>query len=123
MDWKLTDDRPIYLQLVEHITQLIVSGEYPPASRLPSVRDLASDAGVNPNTMQRALAALEESGLLTAARNTGRFVTRDEALLETTRRRLAEDELAAFFEKMRLLGYGRQEAEQFLLHDSEGERQ
>ena len=123
MGWALRNDRQIWLQLVELLTQRIVSGQYPAGIRIPSVRELAAEAGVNPNTMQRALAALEESGLLTAARNTGRFVTRDEALLETTRRRLAEDELAAFFEKMRLLGYGRQEAEQFLLHDSEGERQ
>ena len=123
MGWALRNDRQIWLPLVELLTQRIVSGQYPAGIRIPSVRDLAAEAGVNPNTMQRALAALEESGLLTAARNTGRFVTRDEALLETTRRRLAEDELAAFFEKMRLLGYGRQEAEQFLLHDSEGERQ
>ena len=57
-EWKITSDRPIYLQLTEQIVQRIVSGQYPTASRLPSVRELAVEAGVNPNTMQRAFAEL-----------------------------------------------------------------
>ena len=67
MDWKLTGDRPIWLQLKEQITQRIILGEYPMGSRLPTVRELATEAGVNPNTMQRALAELEtENVRLTA---------------------------------------------------------
>ena len=61
MDWRFTEDRPIWQQLTEQLTLRILKGEYPPGSKLPTVRELANQAGVNPNTMQRALAALEES--------------------------------------------------------------
>ena len=64
MNWSLRGDAPIYAQLVEQIKQEIVSGSFPPGQRLPSVRDLATEAGVNPNTMQRALAELERDGLV-----------------------------------------------------------
>ena len=64
MTWQFDNDRPIYTQLLEQILFLIVSGQYPPGSKLPSVRDLASEASVNPNTMQRALTELERSGLI-----------------------------------------------------------
>ena len=63
MDWRFTDDRPIWLQLTEQLTRRIITGVYPPGSRLPPVRELAAQAGVNPNTMQRALAQLEQDGL------------------------------------------------------------
>ena len=59
MGWNLKSDRPIYAQLIEQIELMIVSGLYPPGAKLPSVRDLAADAAVNPNTMQRALSQLE----------------------------------------------------------------
>ena len=64
MPWELDNDRPIYLQLMERIQQDIVSGIYKPGDRLPSVRDLAVEAAVNPNTMQKALSELERSGLV-----------------------------------------------------------
>ena len=63
MDWQITDGRPVWLQLKEQIAMGILTGTYPPGSRLPSVRELAMDAGVNPNTMQRALTELERDGL------------------------------------------------------------
>ena len=75
MPWELQNNRQIWLQLAEVLTRRIVSGQYPAGIRIPSVRDLAAEAGVNPNTMQRALAAMEEQGLVSAQRNTGRFVT------------------------------------------------
>ena len=77
--------------------------------KLPSVRELAAEAGVNPNTMQRALAALEESGLVSAQRNTGRYVTQDEACIRETRRSLAQAEIDAFCARMRQLGYTQEE--------------
>ena len=64
MAWELSDDRPIYLQLMEHIQGDILSGVYPLGGKLPSVRDLAACASVNPNTMQKALSELERSGLI-----------------------------------------------------------
>ena len=72
MDWRFTDDRPIWLQLTEQLTRRIITGVYPPGSRLPPVRELAAQAGVNPNTMQRALAQLEQDGLAFADRTAGR---------------------------------------------------
>ena len=68
MPWELDNDRPIYLQLMERIQQDIVSGIYKPGDRLPSVRDLAVEAAVNPNTMQKALSELERSGLVYSQR-------------------------------------------------------
>ena len=76
MPWELDNDRPIYLQLMERIQQDIVSGIYKPGDRLPSVRDLAVEAAVNPNTMQKALSELERSGLVYSQRTSGRFYYR-----------------------------------------------
>lgn len=115
MSWKLSTDRQIWMQLTEVLTQRVVSGQYPPGIRIPSVRDLAAEAGVNPNTMQRALAAMEEEGLLTSQRNTGRYVTQDTDQIAATRNRLAERELALFQEKMKQLGYSGQEITQLLM--------
>ena len=114
MQWNLSDNRPIYLQLMDTITLAITSGALPAGSRLPSVRELAAQAGVNPNTMQRALVYMEEKGLVSAQRNTGRFVTQDEALIAQTRDRLAQEELDVFCEKMRQLGFNAQEVAQLL---------
>ena len=115
MSWKLSTDRQIWMQLTEVLTQRVVSGQYPPGIRIPSVRDLAAEAGVNPNTMQRALAAMEEEGLLTSQRNTGRYVTQNTDQIAATRNRLAERELALFREKMKQLGYSGQEITQLLM--------
>ena len=115
MSWKLSTDRQIWMQLTEVLTQRVVSGQYPPGIRIPSVRDLAAEAGVNPNTMQRAPAAMEEEGLLTSQRNTGRYVTQDTDQIAATRNRLAERELAFFQKKMKQLGYSGQEITQLLM--------
>ena len=105
MDWKLTGDRPIWLQLKEQITQRIILGEYPMGSRLPTVRELATEAGVNPNTMQRALAELERDGLVFSQRTAGRFVTEDKTMIEQAKRGLAERHIKTFLEAMIRLGY------------------
>ena len=77
MKWQFSNDAPIYSQLIAQIKVGIVSGAFPPGERLPSVRDLATEAGVNPNTMQRALTELERDGLVYSQRTTGRFVQRE----------------------------------------------
>ena len=110
MEWKLSDDRPIWLQLSQQLARRILVGAYPPGSRLPSVRELAAEAGVNPNTMQRALAQLEAEGLVYTERTTGRFVTEDTALLEQLRDETARAMTAEYLEKMRGIGYGPAEA-------------
>lgn len=109
MKWSITAGRPVYVQLVEQLEQALVAGEYPPGSRIPPVRELAASAGVNPNTMQRALQELESRGLLQAQRTAGRIVTaenRDLADLRQKRaRQLARDCLA----QLRGMGLNEQE--------------
>ena len=114
MAWTLSDDRPIYLQLIERLKLGIVSGDYPPGSRMPSVRELAADAAVNPNTMQRAFSELEREGLVYAQRTSGRFITEDQQMLEGMKRGLAEEAIAQFLENMARLGYGREETMRML---------
>lgn len=105
MAWSLDSDRPIWAQLVERIQMQIVSGLYGPGDRLPSVRDLAAEAAVNPNTMQRAFSELERSGLIITQRTNGRVVTEDVNMIDTIRKDIAKEQIEAFFEKMRGLGY------------------
>lgn len=106
MAWTLDSDRPIYTQIVEIIQRQIVSGVYEAGDRLPSVRDMAMVAGVNPNTMQRAYAQLEQSGLIETQRTTGRNVTENRELIEQVRDELAAKETVDYVDKMKDLGYG-----------------
>ena len=114
MPWKLNDDRPIYLQLADEIRLRIVSGRCPAGERLPSVRDLAAEAAVNPNTMQRAMTELEAEGLVCAQRTAGRTVTEDAGRIRVTRDALAAAHAARFLEQMRSLGYAPAEAGEYL---------
>ena len=114
MAWKLKNDRPIYTQLLEQIEQKIISGEYMPGSELPSVRDLAADAAVNPNTMQRAIAELETRGLVITNRTSGRVVTQDKDLLSRIRRDRAVELTRDYTAKMTLLKYSREDILEFI---------
>ena len=105
MAWTFKDDRPIYSQLVEQIKIKIISGEWELGGRLSSVRELAEQAGVNPNTMQRALAELERDGLVHSKRTSGRFVTEDEDMIKGVREAVAAENIAAFMENMKRLGF------------------
>ncbi|WP_455054987.1 GntR family transcriptional regulator [Merdimonas faecis] len=109
MPWDLDNDRPIYLQLMERIQQDIVSGVYKAGDKLPSVRELAIDAAVNPNTMQKALSELERNGLVHSRRTSGRFITEDEAMLKNLRDELASRHIQDFMEKMKQLGFQEKE--------------
>ena len=106
--------RPIYAQLVERLKARILAGTYPPGGHLDSVRDLAAAAGVNPNTMQRALAQLESEGLVRTERTSGRFVTEDTELIEQLRASAARNIAEDFLEKMRSIGYTPEQAAQLL---------
>ena len=110
MNWHFQDGSPIYTQLIGQIRQGIVSGAFQPGERLPSVRDLAMAAGVNPNTMQRALAELERDGLVYSQRTAGRFVTEDKSLIDEARRTLAEEHIRSFLSTMERLGFEQEEA-------------
>lgn len=109
MDWNLTNDRPIYLQLEEILLQAIASGQYPAGSRLPAVRELAAEAGVNPNTMQRALTDLEREGLLYSQRTAGRFVTDETERIRGKRRELAMTQIQNFLTSMKEMGFSAEE--------------
>ncbi len=105
MDWNIASGRPIWLQLKEELTRRIVIGAYPMGSRFPTVRELAAEAGVNPNTMQRALSELEKDGLVESNRTAGRLVTSDAQRVEEVRSRLAAQLLEEFCRGMEGLGY------------------
>lgn len=105
MTWSLNSDRPIWAQLVEKIQMQIVSGVYRPGSRLPSVREFAAEASVNPNTMQKAFAELERSGLIVTQRTSGRTVTENSAMVQNIRKELAMEQVTVFLNKMKELGY------------------
>lgn len=109
MQWIFNEDSPIYLQLIEQIQLRIVSGIYRPGLKLPSVRDLAKEAAVNPNTMQRALAELETSLLIYSKRTAGRFVTEDLTLILAVKKKLAQEKLKDFLMNMEGLGYTTEE--------------
>ena len=104
MAWEFKDGIPIYRQLVRRLEISIAAGEYQSGEKMPSVRDLAMEAGVNPNTMQRALAELEAGGLLHSERTAGRFITRDEDILTKLRRDLAAGYVEDLFRNLGRLG-------------------
>ena len=109
MEWNFRNDQPIYSQLTQRLTEAIVSGIYAPGEKLPSVRDLAVEAGVNPNTVQRALSELEREGLVFSQRTTGRFVTENENMIVNAKLRIADERVGTFLRSMKTLGCNKQE--------------
>ena len=114
MSWNLNSERHIYSQIMERITMDIISGIYAPGAKLPSVRDLAQEAGVNPNTMQKALSELERTGLLFSQRTSGRFITEDLAMIEKTKEDLASIQIKEFLEKMEHIGFTKESTIQLI---------
>lgn len=109
MDWRFDGGAPIYGQIVEKVKLSIASGALAPGERLPAVRELALSAGVNPNTVQRALSELEREGLVYTLRTSGRYVTEDRNIIDRARRELAERSVRSFLGAMETLGYTRAE--------------
>ena len=109
MSWTFDNKKPIYLQIMEKIKLQIVSHTLEPNQQLPTVRELASEAGVNPNTIQRALSDLEREGFVYSKRTTGRFVTEDKELIAQSRKQLSEEELKHFVSSMTHFGYEKEE--------------
>ena len=121
MPWNLDSARPIYLQIIERVQMDIVTGHYLPGDKLPSVRDLAQEAAVNPNTMQKALSELERSGLIYSQRTSGRFITEDKELIHQMKQELAAAEVSAFVAHMKQLGITPEEIRQLLAKTMEEE--
>lgn len=109
MPWILDDTRPIYLQLEDQIKTRIIAGVYRPGEKLPSVRELAAEAAVNPNTMQKALTELERSGLVYAQRTSGRFITEDIQIMKNLKEQLAKKHIEQFLSTMEQLGFRKEE--------------
>ncbi|OPJ63144.1 GntR family transcriptional regulator [Clostridium chromiireducens] len=114
MSWNFNDDRPIYVQLMEQIQLRIVSGIYKAGDKLPSVREMAADAAVNPNTMQKALTELERTGLVFSQRTSGRFITEDISMIKDIRNGLAKEQIEKFLFNMEKIGYTKQETIQLI---------
>ena len=109
MEWKIDNNKPVYIQLVEQLKVKIISGEIELDSKLDSVRSLAADAMVNPNTMQKALAELEREGFVYSKRTSGRFVTDNKELIENERKNLVKDNVKKTLDTLINLGYTNEE--------------
>lgn len=114
MRWEFHNESPIYAQVMERVERMIVSGALPPGERLPSVRVFAQEAGVNPNTMQKALTELERGGLIYSQRTSGHFVTEDQAVIAQAREALAEMQTERFLQSMQELGFTSAQAAELL---------
>ena len=104
MEWNFKNGIPIYAQIVDEMTMRIASGAYAPGEKIPAVREFAMEAGVNPNTMQKALSELERRGLLYSERTSGRFVTKEEKVLKELHTELAKRYFDELSEKLRKIG-------------------
>lgn len=114
MAWILDDSRPIYLQIEDLIKANIIAGVYQPGQKLPSVRDLAAEAAVNPNTMQKALTELECSGLVYTQRTSGRFITEDVSKMTELKEQIAREQIQLFLKNMEQLGLTRDDIRRLL---------
>ena len=114
MDYIFDNERPIYVQLVEQLRVKIISRELKTGERLPSVRELALTARVNPNTMQKALAQLEDEGLVYTERTNGKFVTNNEELIEKLKKELAEEKVKKYLADMKSIGINYEQSIKYL---------
>ena len=114
MTFIFDNERPIYVQLVEQLRIAVVSGAYEPGERLPSVRELALAAKVNPNTMQRALTELEGENLIFTERTNGKFVTQDGAVIEAAKKSLAREKVRRYLSDMKNIGASFEDAVNYL---------
>ncbi len=114
MAWEFKDKRPIYIQLIEQVKLKIISGEYKPGQKFPSVRELAAEASVNPNTIQKALSELERTGLVYSQRTSGRFITEDVGMIKDIKLDVAKDQVMSFLSNMKKLGLNSDEIVEFV---------
>ena len=122
MAWEFKNDRPIYAQILEHMELDILSGKYSPGEKVPSVRELAADAAVNPNTMQRAMVELERRGLEYTERTNGRFISENMDMLQDVKKRIAEEYIGEFVDKMKKIGYSEEEVKNLMQNHMNYER-
>ena len=104
MSFDFNNETPIYLQIIEFIKMQIITKEYLPNQKLPSVRELSMLYGVNPNTIQKSLGELEEMGLIYTERTNGKFVTNDSVVIEKVRQETINTMVDNFYESMAKVG-------------------
>ena len=109
MVWKFNDEQPIYQQIIRQIKERIVAGEWKAGSKLKSVRELALEAGVNPNTMQKALAELEREGLVYSQRTAGRFVSDNKEKTDRLQEEMTMECIKTFVAQMEKMGYKKEQ--------------
>ena len=114
MEYNFDNERPIYIQLVDIIRTDIVSGKLKKGERMPSVRELALNMKVNPNTMQKALTELEDEKLIYTERTNGKYVTEDEKLIEKVRINLAKEKVNNYLKSMNSIGINLEESIEYL---------
>lgn len=114
LSFNFNNNIPIYIQLVSQIKIGIISGKFKSGERLPSVRDLALQMKVNPNTMQKALAELEERGLIFTERTNGKFVTSDQSLIDKYKQEYADELCETYFFAMSEMGFDKAGAINYL---------
>ncbi|MBQ9060877.1 MAG: GntR family transcriptional regulator [Firmicutes bacterium] len=119
MEWNLDDGRPIWPQIKERLMAEIAAGRYPMGGPFPTVRELAEDAKVNRNTMQRALSELEAEGLVITNRTAGRTVTTDRDLIRSIRERIAREKIGRLVEEMKTLGISKEEVIEIIKGESD----
>lgn len=112
--WEFGNDRPVYLQIIDVIITRIVSGVYNPGERIPSVRDLAEEARVNPNTMQKALSEIERLGYITSQRTAGKFITDDAEIIGALKKSKADNLLENFVDEIKKINISIDEAIEML---------
>lgn len=120
MIWKFSDDRPVYQQIIEIIQDSVLSGRFPAGSKIPSVRELAADARVNPNTMQHALQELEGQKLLITNGTSGRFVTEDSQIIESAKQQRIQALIQEYIKKLSALGISPKQAADYLTEIQKG---
>lgn len=114
MEWNIDENKQIHFQLVEEIIKRIVKGIYQQGNKIPSVRDLALEAKVNPNTMQKALLELEDKKIIFTKRTTGKYVTDDKKIIKSLVNELSKKIINNFFTDMEKLGITKKEAQEMI---------
>ncbi|HIS60194.1 MAG TPA: GntR family transcriptional regulator [Candidatus Faecousia faecipullorum] len=115
MNWKMAGDKPVYQQIMAALRGAILKGELIPGQKVPSVREVAAEAQVNPNTVQRAFSELEREGLLVGGGTSGRTVTTDETVLAAMRQETLQELARECMERFAVFGVTLAQAAQLLL--------
>ena len=116
---KISRDQPVYLQIKAYIRDGVISGLYTPGDRIPTVRELAAQTNINPNTIQRAMAELEQEQLLISHGTLGRFVTDNPAVIAAIKDDAVQDAVRECLMRFHALGLSTQEAAALLTKQKE----